>query len=78
MFAFGTEFGNGFHVNSLHQPMQPVILAVWESKLANFSLRYKEGEREAVAAHVKKLWRKYNADRPPEYFDLEEMLSWHY
>jgi putative ABC transport system permease protein len=67
-----------FHDNSLHHPMQPILLAMWESKLATFSLRYREGARDAVAEHVESTWRKYNASRPPEYYDVDEMLGWYY
>ena len=67
-----------FHVNSLHHPMRPVILAVWNQKLLGFGLRYQPGTRENVVAHVKEAWARYNQDRPAEYHDLNEMIGWFY
>lgn len=67
-----------FHLNPLHRAIQPVVLMVWNRQLRNFSLRYREGEREAVVAHVERLWKHYEPNRPPEYYDLEDMHGWAY
>ena len=62
-----------FHLNPLHHEMQPVVLLLWEVFHHNISLRYREGEPDAVVDHVEKVWERYQETIEPRYNDLEEM-----
>ena len=67
-----------FHLNPLQQTMQPVVLLIWTRQLRHISLRYREGDRDAVIKHIEKVWNRHETLREPNYDDIEEILQWDY
>ena len=67
-----------FHLNPLHRKMQPVVLLIWRQRAVNISIRYREGQREAVAQHIEEVWKRYDSIRGPSFADFEDMLQWDY
>lgn len=67
-----------FHLNPLHRQMQPIVIFKWNWYMDSFSVRYREGERDAAIEHIEEVWKRYEQIEEPRYRDLDDMLEWAY
>lgn len=64
-----------FHFQSLHQPIEPLVLSVTPHNRQYIGVRFRSGNRPAVIRAVQDRWAKVNPARPFEYFFLDEEFA---
>lgn len=66
-----------FHYNSLHQPIDPIVMYLDERK-HNISLRIDPQQIATLLPQVQKLWKKFEARHPFEYYFLDAFFAERY
>lgn len=69
---------NDFHFNSLHETIEPLVLAIWPSWNGYVSIRIDMNRSSEALAAIQKVWASVLPTRPCEYFFLNDDLDRQY
>lgn len=64
-----------FHFTSLHEPIKPFGFILDENNSNTFFLKFHSRDITKEIATIKKVWEKYNSDKPFEYAFLDEHFT---
>lgn len=66
-----------FHYNSLHQPIDPVVMYL-DNRKSHISLRVDPQQIAALLPQVQKLWKQFESRHPFEYYFLDSFFAKNY
>ncbi|MBX7150402.1 ABC transporter permease [bacterium] len=69
---------NDFHFNSLHETIEPLVLAIWPSWNGYVSIRVDMNRASDAVTAIQSIWKKVLPTRPCEYFFLNDDLDRQY
>ena len=64
-----------FHIQSLHEPIEPVVILSMPDQFQRAVVRVQPGATRGVLEHLEAVWSKFEPDHPFEYAFLEEKLG---
>lgn len=67
-----------FHYASLHNPIEPLVIMVSESRFRYMVFRVKPLYLKKTLKYVKSIWQDFAPNRPMEYFFVDERIEKHY
>lgn len=67
-----------FHFNSLHETIEPLVLAIWPSWNGYVSIRIDMNRSSDAITAIQSIWKKVLPTRPCEYFFLNDDLDRQY
>jgi putative ABC transport system permease protein len=67
-----------FNFNSLHQPIEPLAMAVWQDWFGYLTIRIESKNISGKIESIEKVWTEFHPNRPFRYYFLNEQFDQQY
>ncbi|MFP4470995.1 MAG: ABC transporter permease [Bacteroidales bacterium] len=67
-----------FHFHSLHHPVEPICILLYERLLDQLSVKCRTDQRTEVMEQIRGIWKKFGGSGDPEFYSVDEAITRQY